>query len=206
MSSSMKINLIPQARRKLRKARLAAQRWIALSASYGIVAALLWATYASTGAREYLALAGRMSEIAAREKTVKQSVAALQRQIGDATQRRTIAEELRNRPDWSILLSLLGGEVRNDVMLRELQLSAIAKASRDTRPRELQILGPDEYQLTIKGIGLSQQSVSQFTLRLQRLELFDDVQMLRSGREPFGSGSGIGFELQCRLGPGEVAK
>lgn len=206
MSSSQKINLIPQARRQWRAARLAGHRWMALSASYGVVAALLWATYGSTGARDYLALASQSMEIQSREKLVKDSVASMQRQLNDAAQRRSVAEELRNRPDWSILLSLLGEEVGDEIMLRELQLAPVAKASRETRPKEVHLLGPDEYKLSIRGIGMSQQAVSQFALRLQRLGLFDEVQMLRSGREPFGGGSGIGFELQCQLAPAEVGK
>lgn len=206
MSSGQTINLIPASRRSERLVRLAIRKWLAVGVSYALVVFLLWATYSSTGARDYLALASELADAQAGGRTAQQSVNQLRRQLTDATQRRSVAEEVRNRPDWSLLLICLGNEVGNDIVLREVQVFPGENTARDARPKELQIFGADTYTVSIRGVGLSQQAVSQFTLRLQNLGLFDTVQMTRSGREQLGNSSGIGFDLQCQLGPAEVRK
>jgi Tfp pilus assembly protein PilN len=206
MSSSQKINLIPASRRQHRLIRRALRNWIALGSSYALVVALLVATYASTGARDYQAMSAELSDVQSSAKTAQNSVNALKRQLADATQRQVVAEEVRTRPDWSLLLVCLGREVGSDVVLREVQVSPLNRTSRDNLPKDLQVFGTGCYTVSIKGVGLSQQAVSQFTLRLQDLGLFESVQMVRSGREPLGNVTGIGFDLQCQLAPAEVRK
>jgi Tfp pilus assembly protein PilN len=199
------INLVPETYRRRRLLRRAISRWVVGGSVYALMIGLVWTTYAATGARAFRALLEEQTELTTREKDVKDALNQTRRQLSDANLRRQVAMQLRNRPDWSILLRLLSDQLGDDVTLRDLSLARPA-AAKDNQAKELQFLGPDAATLTIRGIGTSQQAVSQFALRLQRQGLFTDVNMTRSGRETFGKLSGIGFELQCSLGAEGTAK
>ncbi len=199
------INLLPESFRRRRLLRRAISRWLVGGSVYAIMIGVVWTTYAATGARTYQALVTEQTEMAAHEKDVKDSLNQARRQLTDTNQRKQVALQLRNRPDWSILLRMLSDELGDDITLREVTLTR-PTAAKDNQPKELQFLGPDAAILTIKGMGATQQAVSQFALRLQKQGLFTDVNMTRSGRETVGRLSGIGFELQCSLGVEGAAK
>jgi Tfp pilus assembly protein PilN len=199
------INLVPESYRRRRLLRRATGRWLVGGTVYAMMIGLVWTTYALTGARAYRELVSEKTELAGREKDVKDSLNQARRQLADANQRRQISLQLRNRPDWSILLQVLSDQLGDDVTLRDVALTRPTVA-KDNQPKELQFLGPDAAILTIRGIGTNQQAVSQFALRLQRQGLFNDVNMTRSGRETFGRLTGIGFELQCNLGAEAAGK
>jgi Tfp pilus assembly protein PilN len=199
------INLVPETYRRRRLLRRAVSRWVVLGTVYAMMIGLVWGTYAATGARAFRSLVTEQNELANRDKDVKDSLNQTRRQLADAKLRRQIALQLRNRPDWSILLQLLSDQLGDDVTLRDVSLTRPAEA-KPTQMKELQFLGPDSAMLTLRGIGTTQQAVSQFALRLQRQGLFTDVNMTRSGRETFGRLTGIGFELQCSLGTEAAAK
>jgi Tfp pilus assembly protein PilN len=51
--------------------------------------------------------------------------------------------------------------------------------------------------LYVSGYARSQAAVSQFVLRLDELDVFERVDLLKSGREAMFDGDAIGFQVQC---------
>ena len=58
----------------------------------------------------------------------------------------------------------------------------------------VRVLGPSR-----TGCGQSQTAVSNFVLRLERTELFDQVKLIGTSRRPFLSGSAVEFQVECFL-------
>ncbi len=56
------------------------------------------------------------------------------------------------------------------------------------------------FTLDVKGVGKSQPSVAKFVLALQQTDVFEDVKLVRTAREPFMDEMAVGFEVQCILG------
>jgi Tfp pilus assembly protein PilN len=110
------------------------------------------------------------------------------------SQRTTVA--ISDQPDWSVLFPILGSTVGDDVVLREIQL----KPDLDPKNKPQQA-----FNLQLRGFSKTQPGVSQFVLRLGQLKLFDDVKLLRTGREPMNSGQVVTFEISCPIREGASA-
>jgi hypothetical protein len=79
--------------------------------------------------------------------------------------------------------------VGDDAVLRDIQL----------KPDSAQ---PRRFTVELRGLATTQPAVSQFVLRLQQIGLFDDVKLLRTGREPVFNTSAVSFEITCVIGEG----
>jgi hypothetical protein len=49
------------------------------------------------------------------------------------------------------------------------------------------------------GYGKTQSAVSRFALRMDRMDLFNQVRLLRTDREQLGNGTAVAFHMKCRL-------
>jgi hypothetical protein len=56
--------------------------------------------------------------------------------------------------------------------------------------------------LTITGYGRSQAAVSHFVLRLEEAQLFDQVTLIKTSREPFAASDAYAFQIECSLSGG----
>ncbi len=54
-------------------------------------------------------------------------------------------------------------------------------------------------QLQLGGLGLAQQAVSEFVLRLEETSLFRQVKLLDTKREPFLDSDAIAFHIECLI-------
>ena len=62
------------------------------------------------------------------------------------------------------------------------------------------------FNLTLVGFAKTQQDVTQFTLRLEKLGLFDQVDLLQSAREPIGKPRGQPFDPRSWAPPAPAAR
>jgi hypothetical protein len=80
---------------------------------------------------------------------------------------------------------------------RGARVTGTAGSNRDAA----QTVAPaSRFTLELSGLGRSQASVSQFILRLEQLELFERVTILKTGREMFGEHESIGFRIEATIG------
>jgi Tfp pilus assembly protein PilN len=108
-------------------------------------------------------------------------------QLADARVRYAAALSLTAQPDWGNLLSVLGDKLGEEVVLRDVRLTQAKSAAQR------------QYTLEMRGLARTQASVSIFVAALEEMKLFDQVRLLRTGREPFLSDSVITFDLECSL-------
>ena len=65
---------------------------------------------------------------------------------------------------------------------------------------------PANIQLELLGLGLSQQAVSEFVLRLEEMTLFRQVKLIETRREPYLESEAIAFRIVCVFQTAEVSQ
>ena len=155
------------------------------------------------------ALGSDLEKINNRAKEVEADLAQIRSNLGRSNSELAASRKIGSQPDWSVLLSLLASTLGDSIVLRDCQIitdqasdSTSSKANRTTFLQEAvstrkTITDMGTVQLKIGGLGLNQQAVSEYVLRLERLELFSHVKLIETRREPFLDSQAIAFHLQC---------
>lgn len=150
----------------------------------------------------------RLAEVSAR-------LGKLGPQLAQAQSSLETSRMVTQQPDWSILLGWLSNMVSEDVVLRECRLTPVPpeEDAGETDAGARQVVHrnqeqdapwrgaapPQAFVFELRGLGGSQQAVSDFVLRLEGSGLFDRVTLIETHREPFLSSTAIAFELRCPL-------
>ncbi|WP_428937609.1 pilus assembly protein PilM [Fontivita pretiosa] len=213
MSAAASVDLTPMQRKVAVCRRRRRRRWITAAAIYSTL------VLGSGGAVHSLwrhglkdpCDTGDLPRIQTRVADLERTLKDLKRQLLQAQTLRQTALALSDQPDWSILLALLGRTVGQDVTLRavQLQTKAAGSAGASALSGASAISGATsggwahasngDVTIAIRGVGRTQPGVAQFVLRLQQTGLFDDVRLLRTGREPLLDTTAVAFELTCTI-------
>ncbi len=204
--SMIGVNLIPQPRRQAASARKRAQRWCWSVAGY---AALLLGGYVACAAAITLQSDDKSAMI---EKTARQidelnnATAALKPQLTEAHTKLSVARTVGDQPDWSLLLVIISATLDDDIVLSSTKLEPITPEVKPAAPskdgketKDPTIAQPSMLALSLQGMGRSQAAVTQFVLRLERLGLFERVDLARSGRQTVGNTEANVFRIECLL-------
>jgi hypothetical protein len=163
---------------------------LALVAGYGVC-------YAWAGQGTTKDLSGELADMTAKTQEARSTAERLHRQIVTAQSRLEADRAVGNQPDWSILLSSIAADLKDDIVLRQCRLSPI-----NDRPGSAASSAGRAFVFQMEGYGRSQDAVSEFVLRLERKGLFDEVKLVRTSREPLLSEIAINFRLDCAMGRG----
>ena len=178
------INLIPAPRARRKRLRARMRRWAIGLAVY--VVGLMMAIAVHRNSLRPI-LVPDPSAQGARITQLTSELAATHKDLGEARTRHAAILMLAGRPDWSLLFPLLGRSMGDEVVLKELKLTQAKNAA--TR----------QYSVEMRGIARTTAAASNFVSTLEGTGLFDDVRLLRTGREPFLTASMVSFDLQCKL-------
>ncbi|HUU91378.1 MAG TPA: PilN domain-containing protein [Phycisphaerae bacterium] len=189
-------NFIPKHRAHARRRRRRRNLWVTAVAAY---VALLLGAYASCyalwgGGGD--ALAAKQQAAEARTRNTKQAIAATQSELASEQRTLNANREVRNHPDWSLLLMLLAESMNDDVVLSQCDL----KPGDPPNGRSPQAHEANGFRLDMSGYAKTVASVSRFALELERTGLFDHVRLLKTKRQPFRSASATCFQIECLLG------
>lgn len=197
------LNLIPLPRRRLKRSR----RHLGVSAA--ICAAFLALSAAYVGAAAMLvdsnpSLNDDLAEARASIERGGKKLSALTAEASAARSRLLAATVIREQPDWSMLLALLGEKTGDDVVLRACRVKPIDAAPAKTAPgkapaKPVAAALESKFIVELGGLGRNQMAVSHFVLRLEQSGLFDRVTLMDTNREAFLSGEASGFRVECAL-------
>jgi len=205
---TIQANLIPAGRLLASRRRVHLRRWTGTCVVYATVLAavsgLCYAAWAGESDNPAEALPATVREI---DQTKRKSE-RLQYALAAAQVTLAANRSVGNQPDWSILLTAMAADMGEEIVLRHCQLDPVddGAVAKDKTPRtpapgeDLIGAGQREYVLAVTGYGRSQPAVTQFVLRLEANELFDEVKLIRATREPLLARSAVAFRLECRLG------
>lgn len=206
------INLIPARRLAARRLRRRALLWGTSLGLYALAIGGTWPVITATRGDDPLARIHSDIELArAARQRATAALDGVSRQLAKAAVTREFTSEVADRPDWTSLLNVLGGSLGSDTALRDVQLTPASEATSATTPvgrspgaapgTAPALPGtPSSYKLTLRGISRSQAAVSGFVASLEKARLFDQVRLLRTGREPFLSETAVSFDIECLLG------
>lgn len=209
------VNLIPAPRRQARQRRAIVRRWVTAAAAYAgamlvlsVAVRLGWDPGDRTLSDQIQRATQRVAELGAR-------LGKLGPQLAQAQSSLETSRMVTQQPDWSILLGWLSNTISEDVVLRECRLTPVSaeKQAGETDAGAVQAVHrnqeqdapwrgatpPQAFVFHLRGLGGSQQAVSEFVLRLEGSGLFDRVTLIETHREPFLSSTAIAFELRCPL-------
>ena len=184
------INLIPTPRLLRKRVRARVRGWVIGLAIYSLALGMGCAV-AITGKPPVVAVDD--SGVHVRITQLTADLDAANRELADARVRHAATLTLTAQADWSDLLAVLGAKLGDEVVLREVRL---AQARSQT---------VRQYTLEIRGLARTQESVSRFVAALEEMKLFEQVRLLRTGREPFLADSLITFDVECSLSDGPAS-
>ena len=132
------------------------------------------------------------------------SLGGAEAELADAQQLLDSIRGIAKQPDWSLLLALVAKTLGDEVVLDTCKLGP-PNVKRTVVRGQKALNGTaggtprnePPYTLYISGFARSQAAVSRFVLRLDALDLFERVDLLRTSREAMFDGDATGFQVQC---------
>jgi hypothetical protein len=189
------INLLPARRREIIRTRALLRIWtIALPAYCVLLLAICVA------ARMVLAVPGSADdrELQSARQSARQtevSLAVAKKDLASLQTRQRMVSTFIDQPDWAAFLRLIGKPLGDSLVLREVKLQQMTANQRGptASPRS----AGASFRLELRGLARSQIDLSSYVKGLEDTGLFDEVNLLRTGREPFLTGTATSFELNC---------
>jgi Tfp pilus assembly protein PilN len=197
----MRVNLIPAHRRAARERRTRVRYWSAICGAYAL---LLGVTYACCGMAWSVNSDGLDQELAKASAEIEDLTRSLRGAEAEFSEAESLLDSIRGiakQPDWSLLLGLVAKTLGDEVVLDTFRLGppqtngTVARAQRVAAASTPKNGAP--YMLYISGYARSQAAVSRFVLRLDELDLFERVDLLKTSREAMFDGDATGFQVQC---------
>jgi Tfp pilus assembly protein PilN len=187
-------NLIPRRRRAAQEVAARARLWtgvlsgaLALAGiAYGVMMNMVGGDAADT--RTELARVEQEIEAANTELTRARA------ELGAATGLLVAAQEVRDHPDFSLLLDALAARRSEDVVLGSVEL-----IPRDIAASRVFLSRPSGYTLRLSGLARDHGAATAFSLMLERTGIFSRVTILDSSSEKMGEKAVVAFGVECSL-------
>jgi hypothetical protein len=206
----MSINLLPPAQRARRSKQRATARWvvggIAECVLLGMAAAGLHVVshVDDRSVRGELVKAEReMEEIEGRKAERAAVVGQLQAQM-------RLRDTVNGPANYGKLLEVIAAGVAEEGMLTSLKwdvapapTSTATAVDADGKPLKVDLYaGPVRLQVQLSGVVRNQASITRVVERIQKAGAFDEVRLVKSGRDAFGGADAVSFQLTCVTGGG----
>ncbi|HVX84470.1 MAG TPA: PilN domain-containing protein [Phycisphaerae bacterium] len=201
----MSINLLPP-RHRLRRARdRAARRWILAGSAESlllIAAAVGLHAFASIDDRSVhariLSIQNELSDIDARKSERAAVIARVQSQL-------QLRDTVNAPPNYSRLLAAVADSLADQGMLTSLKcdltpapMKTTAVLDANGKPIKLDPYAAGvRLQLQLSGLVRSNDAITQVVTRLQHTGLFDEVRLIKSGRDGFLGADAFTFQITC---------
>jgi len=105
-------------------------------------------------------------------------------------------QQLQNQPNWSILLKLVSIQMSDDIILIRCNLSPYFNNHKKTTQKQRE---PKRYYFIIEGQAKNQGEINDFILKIEKIKIFDRVDLVGSKKSNFSGIKSIHFILKCHL-------
>ena len=202
------VNLIPAARLARKRRRRRCRLWATIGTVYVLALGACSVAARLVYPGENRRLAEQLVTVAAEVEQGNARTLELRRELADATASLETIRAIREQPDWSRLLVGVAQELGEQVVRSRCQLVTTGgeapilseKWREALASRSLSVmLAERSYRLVLNGFGRTQESVSQFVLRLESGGAFDVVRLANSCRQNFLDGQAVAFSVECHF-------
>lgn len=199
-------NFIPSYRFAARKRRRRLNAWVTGSIAYMTVLLALYAGSHALWSGAGGALADEQAQTNARIQRAGQDIRAAQGELAAQEVMLKAIQSVQKQPDWSILLALVPTALGDEVFLTRCEVrpenpAGYAAAPAAAAPPAAAKPGAGAtFRLKMSGYGRTMAAVLRFAQELERLDLFDQVQLVKTTPETLRSGGAISFQIECALG------
>lgn len=211
--SLLDTNLIPREIRRKRLTGLRLRFWIRAGGSYvAMVVLASAAVLIVVGGRSTSALS-ELKDLNQQSTEFRTQLTKIEPQLKTLKQKLDSRKALADQPDPGQLLSLIAHCVDSEVVLRQLTVSgsgidgspdSSAMGFNPVKPVAIMPgfeREPRHFDITIRGVSKSEKGVSRLSERLKSLELFDEVELKKTGSDVSGA-TAVSFEVSCFLRDG----
>jgi Tfp pilus assembly protein PilN len=205
--SQRAVNLLPRRRQEAYRGAARLRAWgISLAAYAALVIVASMAARLSWG-NDLRPMEADADALAAKVRAGEAQLATARAKLRTALAREATVRRVLDRPDWGDLLGVVARRLGDEIVLRDVRVRAGSETSAATAagaPKTAAGLSPERVsRLELRGLGRSQAAVAKFVSGLEAMRLFDQVRLVRTGREPFGTGTtATSFELECTMTDG----
>jgi Tfp pilus assembly protein PilN len=212
--SAQGINLIPGPRRRAMARRARVRRWLTGSGCYAVLLIIAYAACITSAGNDVDASTAALERTNRQIDDITHSLSTLRPQMVEMQARMSVARNVGDQPDWSHLLAIVSATLDDEIVLNSTRLEAsdaTAAATSGARRMAVPASQPSvdsdcRLIASLQGFAKSQAAVTQFVLRLERLGLFERVEMVNSSRQQFGNNSeATAFRIECELRRGRGA-
>ena len=210
------VNLVPPARREMQHKKARIRFWMMTSGAYGLCWLVIAGLVGATGLNDDTALRQELDQLNALVGSSESELSQMRGELGRINVELATSRAIGRQPDWSILLALLSSTLGDHITLRNCALGTSQESLGARGPRTAVTSNdapapggmPDSANLRLElmGLGLSQQAVSEFVLRLEEMTLFRKVKLIETRREPYLETEAIAFRIVCVFQTAEVAQ
>ncbi|MCX5662015.1 MAG: PilN domain-containing protein [Planctomycetota bacterium] len=218
------VNLIPASRRDARRQRRRVRLWSGACSVYALALAGLCVALHFQGPQPQRAQAAAMTAANGRITELDAAIAREGKRLAQVQSSLEAGKAVSDRPNWSTLLALVATTLDPGTVLNRCRLDPMAAAptpvggaaaAASVKPKtvvappanaanpagttEPVVTPPRQFQLNLGGLARSQGAVTAFVLRLQATGLFEQVDLVKTTREPFLTGEAIAFQIRCTL-------
>jgi Tfp pilus assembly protein PilN len=204
------MNLIPPRRRRAKAHRRRLRTWVAMdgiiTVGLLVAAAAIYFTQTSGPAPD-----SELDHVREQIDQSQRELLSVRIALAQSQQTAEAASFVSDQPDWSTLLAVLAKALGDDVYLDRCELLPISPPPSQPPPNLVAVKTtampgkpptvalPDRVTLHLGGLARSQDAAAQFVLRLERLGIFDHVNLLQTSGQQSAGSEAVQFELDCPL-------
>jgi Tfp pilus assembly protein PilN len=198
------VNLLPVATVRKQTARQRARLWLLLVLAVAGGSAIPIATRL-TGRVQAAMLQGRCENIYRERSATQDSLKRVVAQTQRLEHHLARSETLRTKRSWCSLLGHVGGSMPGEVWLTTIETDpptprgtgrvASVFGRKAAEENSVRLQAPTH--IVLQGYAVDHKDLYAFMSQLKQGGAFDDVDLVRSGREPVLDGHAVQFELRC---------
>ncbi len=195
------VNLVALAHRELQHKKARIRFWLMTSGAYGLCWLVVFMLVGATSLNDDTVFRQELDQLNAFVSSAESELAQMRGELGRINVELATSRAIGRQPDWSILLALLSSTLGDNITLRSCALERsrgpLPRGATTGAPAPVGMPNSAGLQLELIGLGLSQQAVSEFVLRLEEMTLFRQVKLIETRREPYLESEAIAFRIEC---------
>lgn len=199
-----RINLVPKARLEGRARKTRIVRWATAVSTYGVLLSVAYLASVRYVRGDTRPLDTEARELDSKVASTNETVSTLSRELGQVQAKLRTAQAVGVQPDWSLLLALLSKHTSENIVLETCRLRRVQRdASRPAAAAPGAAGAANDAAmeapllLELEGFAKAQSNVAEYVLRLEQVDLFDKVKLVKTSRQEFMKNKTVGFSIEC---------